>query len=72
MEERTFNSSDLSWIALGLKESSQRTQYQGDISDLGNEFGYMVGSRYKNMTEDEINDLIHGIKHGISLTNGTH
>jgi hypothetical protein len=46
--------------------------YEGDLSDCGNEIGNMVGSKYKNMTEDEIEDFITGIRHGISLTNGTH
>ena len=70
--ERTFNSDDLSWIALSLKEYSWRMDYEGDLSDCGNEIGNMVGSKYKNMTEDEIEDFITGIRHGISLTNETH
>lgn len=44
----------------------------GDISDLGNEIGYAVGISLPNLNEQEIKDLIFGIKHGISLTNGTH
>lgn len=44
----------------------------GDISDLGNEVGYAIGTVLPNMTEEEIKDFIFGIKHGISLTNGTH
>jgi hypothetical protein len=44
----------------------------GDISDIGNEIGITVGIVIENMTEEEINDLISGIRHGISLTNGTH
>jgi len=71
--ERTFNSDDLSWIALGLKEYSRSMMdYEGDLSDCGNEIGNMVGRKYKNMTEGEIEDFITGIRHGISLTNGTH
>jgi hypothetical protein len=46
--------------------------YEGDLSDCGNEIGNMVGSKYKNMTEGEIENFITGIRHGISLTNGTH
>ena len=44
----------------------------GDISDIGNEIGLAVGYHIENMTQEEINDLISGIRHGISLTNGTH
>ena len=44
----------------------------GDISDLGSEIGYAVGNVIKGMTEQETTDFIHGIRHGISLTNGTH
>ena len=44
----------------------------GDISDIGNEIGIAVGYHIENMTQEEINDLISGIRHGISLTNGTH
>ena len=70
--ERTFNSDDLSWIAFSLLEYSRSMDYEGDLSDCGNEIGNMVGSKYKNMTEGEIEDFITGIRHGISLTNGTH
>lgn len=45
---------------------------KGDISDIGNEVGFQLGSVLKNMTEDEIDDFISGFKHGVSLTNGTH
>ena len=44
----------------------------GDISDIGNEVGYTIGLILENMTQEEINDFIHGFKHGVSLTNGTH
>ena len=70
--ERTFNNDDLSWIGFSLTEKSNETVYVGDLSDCGNEIGYTVGRKYKNMTEGEIEDFITGIRHGISLTNGTH
>jgi hypothetical protein len=69
---REFNSSDLNYIANSLKESVDRMEHTGDISDLGNEIGLRIGSRYENMTQTDINELILGIQHGISLTNGTH
>ena len=44
----------------------------GDISDIGNEIGFALGSKIKDMNEDQIKDFINGFKHGVSLTNGTH
>ena len=71
--ERNFNKHDLSWIALSLKEVSDlRMDYEGDLSDCGNEIGLVVGKKYPNLSNDETEDFINGIRHGISLTNGTH
>ena len=53
-------------------ELRSRVKYDGDISDLGNEIGFAVGKSLPMITEDELHDFISGIKHGISLTNGTH
>jgi hypothetical protein len=44
----------------------------GDISDIGNEIGFTIGSILENMTQEEISDFIRGFRHGVSLTNGTH
>ena len=44
----------------------------GDLSDIGNEIGFQLGSILPNMTDEEIREFIMGFKHGISLTNGTH
>jgi hypothetical protein len=55
-----------------LTGKSNEIKYQGDISDFGNEIGYQIGHIIKNMSESQISDFIHGLKHGISLTNGTH
>ena len=70
--DRDFNNEKLNYIANSLKETSVRMEYHGDLSDCGNEIGIVIGSTYKNLTEEEISDLITGIKHGISLTKGTH
>jgi len=69
--ERTFDKTDLNWIAKILLKNSMIT-YTGDLSDCGNEIGIIVGERYSDMTDDDIQNFISGIKHGISLTNGTH
>lgn len=44
----------------------------GDISDVGNEVGFILGQILPNMSNEEITDFIHGFRHGVSLTNGTH
>lgn len=67
-----FNKEDLNYIGNSCKEQSERISYSGDISDLGNELGIIIGYRYKDINGDDIESLIHGIRHGISLTNGTH
>ena len=69
---REFDNTKLNYIANTLKETANRMEYTGDISDLGNEIGVTVGHAYKNMTEENINDFIFGFRHGVSLTNGTH
>lgn len=71
-KNRTFDKNDLNYIANSLKEQVNMMEYTGDLSDCGNEIGIMVGSRYKDITEDEIQMFISGFKHGVSLTNGTH
>ena len=54
-------------------ETFKEIEYNnGDISDVGNEIGFALGKVLSNLTEEEIKDFIHGIRHGISLTNGTH
>jgi hypothetical protein len=41
-----------------------------DVSDIGNEIGIALGKYLSS--EEELKDFIAGLKHGISLTNGTH
>lgn len=53
-----------------LVQHLEKIPYEvGDISDLGNEIGYAIGEL---LDEDKIDDFIMGLKHGISLKNGTH
>jgi hypothetical protein len=59
-------------IANSLKVSTSGMNYIGDISDLGNEIGVVVGLAFKDMTDEDITDFIQGFRHGVSLTNGTH
>ena len=55
-----------------IKQLNEVT-YEGDLSDIGNEIGIIIG-KYTPDGEMgyELNDFIHGVKHGISLTDGTH
>lgn len=69
---REFDNTKLNYIANSLKESVNRMEYVGDLSDLGNEIGITIGHAYENMTEEDIKEFIIGFKHGVSLTNGTH
>jgi hypothetical protein len=59
-------------LGTDLLEKTKEIKYYGDISDFGNEIGHSVGLILKNMTERQITDFIHGLRHGISVTNGTH
>ena len=54
-------------LSISLGNVSYRN---GDISDVGNEIGVTIGEYLS--TEEELNDFISGLKHGISLKNGTH
>lgn len=62
---------DFKEIIEGLIQSLESIQYSnGDISDVGNEIGIAIGEHLS--TEQGLNDFISGLKHGISLKNGTH
>lgn len=54
-------------LSISLGNVSYRN---GDISDVGNEIGVTIGEYLS--TEEKLNDFITGLKHGISLKNGTH
>ncbi len=43
-----------------------------DLSDLGNEIGFILGDIIPNLNGDNIENFVTGFKHGVSLTNGTH
>jgi len=60
-------------ISKGISEHLSNLKYDnGDLSDMGNEIGFSLGTLLKDMSEDEINSFIMGFRHGVSLTNGTH
>lgn len=41
----------------------------GDYSDIGNEIGIVLG---KTITKEELEDFLSGLRHGISISDGTH
>jgi hypothetical protein len=69
---REFNSKVMDQILKEFELHKSDIDYVGDISDLGNEVGFIVGRVFNKMTDSEINDFIIGFSHGVSLTNGTH
>jgi 2-keto-4-pentenoate hydratase/2-oxohepta-3-ene-1,7-dioic acid hydratase in catechol pathway len=69
---RAFTSTIFQEVLDELQIQKAEINYVGDISDLGNEVGYIIGRVYKKMSQEEINDFITGFMHGVSLTNGTH
>jgi len=58
-------------ILTQIKQHLEKVPYDnGDLSDVGNEIGIVLG-RYVDKEQD-LKDFIQGVRHGISLTNGTH
>lgn len=53
-------------------EQLNTVEYEGDLSDIGNEIGIAIGKYISNDMGYEADDFIHGVKHGISLIDGTH
>jgi len=50
-------------------------EYIEDLSDIGNEIGIVIGEIIEDNKDKigyELNDFIHGLKHGVSLIDGTH
>lgn len=56
-----------------LKEHLNKISYSGgDLSDVGNEIGLVIGKYLKDETGYEKEDFIGGFNHGLSLIDGTH
>lgn len=53
-----------------IKAQLDKVNYAGDLSDIGNEIGIVIAKFFDE--ENTVNDFISGLKHGISLTDGTH
>jgi hypothetical protein len=62
-------------IKKDVKTQLDKIDYQGDLSDIGNEIGIAIGKYVHEEESDsgwDLSDFIHGVKHGISLAKGTH
>jgi len=60
-------------IIIDITHNLNNINYDGDLGDIGNEIGVNIGKYIVNdKIGFEFNDFINGLKHGISLTNGTH
>jgi hypothetical protein len=44
----------------------------GDLSDLGNEIGIVIGQYTNDKMGYDKEDFIVGVRHGISISEGTH
>ncbi len=69
--ERLFSPVRMVSISDNLKERALEMKYIGDLSDLGNEIGVVIGKSYLDMSDEEINLFVMGFKHGVSLTKNT-
>jgi len=66
---RIIGPSTLKKISIILSDYSEELTYFGDLSDLGNELGKIVGEIYPEMSEEEIVGFITGFRHGVSQNN---
>jgi len=53
-----------------IKDQLDQVKYEGDLSDIGNEIGIAIGKYIDN--DNTVKDFISGLRHGISLIDGTH
>lgn len=61
------------YIKSEISEKMNNIFYDGDLSDIGNEIGIIIGKHIeKDKLGYELEDFIAGLKHGISLVDGTH
>ncbi len=65
--------SDILLYRIAHKIIKSEIKYKSDdLCDAGNELGFIIGNIIPKMTDEQIEEFITGLRHGISLTNGTH
>ena len=57
-------------VKTGLIYQLGEVSYDGDLSDIGNEIGIVIAKYFDK--DNTIEDFIMGVRHGVSLTDGTH
>jgi len=55
-----------------IKDQCDLIHYEGDLSDIGNEIGKIVGKYITDESGFEKSSFLAGIDHGISTVDGTH
>ena len=53
-----------------IKNHLDKVNYKGDLSDIGNEIGIAIGNHLDK--DNTVEDFIRGLRHGVSLVDGTH
>jgi len=53
-----------------IRDQLDKINYRGDLADIGNEVGIIIAKYFDE--DNTVKDFIDGLKHGISLTDGTH
>ena len=66
---RIIGPSTLKKLSEVISEISEEVTYFGDLSDFGNEIGVAIGEMFPEITDEEISEIITGLRHGISLNN---
>jgi len=59
-------------LSLDIIKTLYDIDYAGDLSDIGNEIGIVVAKYFSDDLGYEKDDFLSGLRHGISLTDGTH
>lgn len=67
-----MNKENFEKILIDIVETLNEVGYVGDLGDIGNEIGIIVAKYFSNDLGYEKEDFFSGLKHGISLTDGTH
>ena len=55
-----------------LSDRLSNIPYKGDLSDVGNEIGCIIAKYFDKANYDDLDSFISGLRHGVSLVDGTH
>lgn len=55
-----------------INELKSLDYLKGDLSDLGNDIGFVVGKYLSKDSGFDKDSFLQGIKHGLSISDGTH